>query len=98
MIKIISDTPRPWKTYAGKILIANPAWKSEINCDILKVSSKTGFTQEIVEANAELIVRAVNCHDELIAALESAKSIIIGEFGSCNEFDELLKRAKGGAE
>jgi hypothetical protein len=61
-------------------------------------------TREVEQANAELIVRAVNCHDELIEELELALSTVrthamqtysrvSGE--QAIRIEDLLKRAKG---
>ena len=36
-------------------------------------TGRSDHTDEMLEANAKLIVRAVNCHDDLLAALEWAE-------------------------
>lgn len=56
-------TPRPWTVGAdtADVIGANGF---AVVCDY-----ELGIEREAAEANAALIVHAVNCHDELVAAL-----------------------------
>lgn len=80
-----NTTPRPWELSefdlddATAIGVRNPAvGLNEDNymaiiadCGVV-VGRDPGFIQAERRANAALIVRAVNAHDDLVAALESA--------------------------
>jgi len=56
--------------------------KSERICTL-----NVGLTPEIARANAAFIVRAVNAHEELLAALKNA-SRMLSAWGEDNEFPE----------
>lgn len=86
-------TPRPWKI--GKSLTGDRTpWISNekgnisicIIDDIARSSNDTTRKQEdeINIANARLIVKAVNCHDELVEVLKLAKREIERFFGKEN--------------
>ena len=84
-------TPRPWKisdeysTFGSIAIEANTAGM---------ILVETEVNNKNAEANAELIVRAVNCHDELVSFLESIngrmKDNVMDEY-----LTDLLKRARG---
>jgi hypothetical protein len=60
-------TPGPWYTRHGQISSeTSPHGCTIANCN----ATAKGISDEEVEANAELIVRAVNSHAELVEALE----------------------------
>lgn len=78
-------TPRPWRRpgwpestnlmMAGDVRpYAQPIGVSGDSSQCA-VANAYGETAEQATANADLIVRAVNCHDELVAACEAAASI-----------------------
>jgi hypothetical protein len=86
-------TPRPWKLAQGDYAATD---KTE-NETIFVTGAEYSYKSEKDRANAALIVRAVNCHDELVAALDSLLNGQIGQISSDNiiKLDSLLKRAKG---
>lgn len=96
-------TPRPWRQEGQypsypelglKRYIVDAATGMEIACCQHRVQG-IGARSE-AEANAELIVRAVNCHEELVSFLE--KQLSNDHDFSYPEtlfLEELLKRAKG---
>ena len=62
------STPRPWKVRAPK-----PARYPDYTVETIDghyVASVSIMADNPAHANAALIVRAVNCHDELVAALQ----------------------------
>lgn len=71
-------TPTPWRVYdAGDENYPgiDAGWRSVVmfgNAD--EECGVRGDTREEAEANARFIVHAVNCHDELLAALEQYAS------------------------
>ena len=58
-----AHTPTPWQVANGSPLL--------IGCDGFWIAGMMGLQGEIGEANARFIVRAVNCHDQLVEALEN---------------------------
>jgi hypothetical protein len=84
----VSDkaTPRPWVTGpdldncgGGRNILADT--ESENSVRIAHTNRVVYGGEELVSeaearANAELIVRAVNAHDDLVAALKGAESIL----------------------
>jgi dihydroorotate dehydrogenase len=74
---------------------------------LLIASTWSVYSQEVNQENAALIVRAVNCHDELIEMLFQAEYFIDINFSDPNkpqgrkaiqlknQIRDLLKRAKG---
>ena len=93
-------TPRPWHTRSGDCCIR-----------IVEKSLPEGFSVTICElsigsfnfeANAKLIVKAVNCHDELVEALKEAHAMLenVGiEKGqyygkAINKVDQALSKAE----
>lgn len=65
----MKHTPTPWRTVAGyggiNVIGAN-------EYGVALVHQLVGLNAPQTEANAEFIVRAVNCHDELLAACKAA--------------------------
>jgi hypothetical protein len=87
-------TPRPWTLSSD--VEHSCCYRSAIR------NEKDDLIAEADKADAELIVRAVNCHDELISALE----FLLTEFKdgdistedyyeAKNKCVDLLKRARG---
>lgn len=96
-------TPRPWMwAESPKMKGSWQLWsaheKGIYNTWIANSKGESISTDENF-ANAELIVRAVNCHDELVEKLEVAIRALtrLGEGNSANVFmmKESLKRARG---
>lgn len=89
-------TPRPWRhtpTDESGFYITTE------NMDVVAYCQR-GHIDLISEnqANAELIARAVNCHDELVKAVENLLAIFENEDPDCEPSDKirsLLKRARG---
>lgn len=77
----MKHTPPPWKADKGRTVMHITGQRYGV-CQI----STTGFKgdtpaerkeyAERAEANAALIVRAVNSHDEILSALKDAQSIL----------------------
>ena len=69
MVDISNATPRPWSVDNGYMWGDGDA-SVPVRPVIQEFAvSPGGLLYEEAVANAELIVRAVNCHDELVAAL-----------------------------
>lgn len=82
-MKTNKATPREWKQAAG--------------CKEMILDQKNYNLGEMVnEADAELIVRAVNCHDDLVHALDKAIIQYVPLTSLLHkQLTELLKRARG---
>lgn len=102
-------TPRPW-FLEGDSAICVPEWGSDEPDGVVKIAevkksyyrAKSSPTIKEYKANAELIVRAVNCHEDLIESVSTLINIIKNgcETEEDKEFildfyEQLLKRAKG---
>lgn len=86
-------TPRPWNIDGGITIRADKIPIAHTYSDYLQ-------NHEESKANAELIVRAVNFHDELISAIENTALPLcdMAKFGAPSSrkyLEDLLKRAKG---
>jgi cell division protein ZapA (FtsZ GTPase activity inhibitor) len=74
----VMHTPTPWKTLKGRTVLHIMGAHHGV-CQISTTGYKGSTRAELkeyaerAEANAAFIVRAVNCHDELVAALEKAR-------------------------
>jgi hypothetical protein len=67
----MSHTPTPW--------LIDPATEDEGGCLITASTSKRWpVAWHVSEANAAFIVSAVNSHDEMLAALKSARTRLMG--------------------
>lgn len=69
-------TPTPWRTEEteSRIWIGTPKGESKLDRLILGIDID-GLKAEVIaqkRTDADFIVRAVNCHDELVAALKKA--------------------------
>lgn len=96
--KVVSHTPIPWTTeeYQGepKRIVVGP--NNEMIADCYADSSDDINLPENYKANADFIVRAVNSHEELLAALKLARAEIF-EFNPDNSFvyyDSILAKAE----
>lgn len=82
-------------------------WKinqmGNIDCGEMRICNMPSITgkEEEIKANAQLILRAVNMHDELIAAVKDCYLEVIHKAESnltpelCCKLDQLLKQAEG---
>ena len=73
-----SSTPRPWKYHKGLQVINSPTDDRGISDNICQFFSKTDADFDNYEANAQLIVRAVNrdhVFEELVECLKYALDI-----------------------
>lgn len=96
-------TPRPWKLEGDKMSVSNI--NNEGVCDCYFGVPANTYVEGKYEANARLIVKAVNCHDELVEALEIAlgyaeiqNSEYDGQDKSISKDIELIKQALAKAE
>ena len=65
----LKHTPTPWKV--------NEKYNTITDSDGCGIAQENGINNsQEWEANAKLIVKAVNCHEELLEALIEAKSLI----------------------
>lgn len=94
-------TARPWVNELGASMNHEGAWQSEVRTDLGELvavaygNSNTG--DRSAESRAALIVRAVNAHDALVAALEAIQARLVGEwdhpalvaYGPCREVAEI---------
>ena len=109
-------TPRPWFIDQGKhSLTGASAFKNgrlssyRVPAKIFNVGISKQLTKEENDANAELIVRAVNCHDELCHRITMLQAILNDSLlpDDCRKYlatdydyvndrtEDLLKRARG---
>ena len=87
----VKHTPTPWKLYKdknGARFIQNP---KEL-CTICWVGNEWTPGDWEAQANAQFIVKAVNCHDELFDVLVACKEELIQR--GYNEEDNLLLRVE----
>jgi hypothetical protein len=83
-------TPTPWEDGTGDN--GNDAWvfargAAVADCDLYSDRDRN-------KANAEFIIRAANCHDELLAALKWFIDDIDGTHTVMLDFDANVKRAR----
>jgi hypothetical protein len=72
----MKHTPTPWRTAEGavSILVDLPDHAPQVTQKITDVNGTLSAKERI--ANAAFIVRAVNAHDDLVAALRDAIELI----------------------
>lgn len=96
-------TPTPWHLGGTKnmIVFAEDGWAI---ANAVVHHNKSGF--EKMEANAAFIVKAVNCHEELICALEDCQETVCAKYcdevmgdhcEECRNASAALAKAKGEA-
>lgn len=84
-------TPTPWVT--DSVVEPNHVFGSNGN----HVAKMDGISS----ADAEFIVRAVNCHEELVRCLQQAREFVVnhgptyGKDGVLREWDALIAKAEG---
>lgn len=98
LLKGDKPTPRPWKIDDNPQLPLGIIQDDEDGYGIAEFA----YDHAKDRANAELIVRAVNCHDELIEAVSrfldhalNGKEQTRLSVNDLTRFNNLLKRAKG---
>lgn len=74
------STPTPWAVHGceagcGQIWSIPGDWCVAF-CDTSSPEEGVTTPREVYEANAALIVRAVNCHEELVVTLKIARSAL----------------------
>ena len=72
-MKTDNATPRPWRVVEGNKIVANP--NRTVIADTYGYADDYKY-QPHRDANAELIVRAVNSHEAMKAALELVQSVL----------------------
>jgi len=106
----IEATERPWHSVTLSRLPGEYAECMVMSENGLCIASVEATTNELAEANAALIVQAVNSHDELVRALENiltAVEIVDGSetpdqndtehlLACCDKARAALQRVKGG--
>lgn len=97
----MSHTPTPWefkeKDDEGRFVIIG----ERDGLDVTFVADTIGGLGDAEKANAAFIVKAVNCHDELLAALVNLYALVRGECPSILEndhHDEMVRAAIAKAE
>ena len=93
-------TPRPWEWHKGTFWIRSSANAivAETGIDVRPADVDDRILEEQAEANAALIVKAVNLHDELVEALEriqtfnEAECDILGGIG--DQVAAVLQKAR----
>jgi hypothetical protein len=100
----VGRTAGPWQITPtlGKLAITRPHKKIGIDFDtICRMESNRDGSID-AEANAEFIVRAANCHDELLAAVKELREQLLlrGEpltdQNAIDRADAILKKATEG--
>lgn len=98
-------TPTPWKienqkgkNLGGMIMQQPPYIVSQKGNAVCSMGGGSVF-YENAEANAAFIIRAVNSHGELLAALKTARSIILHDIdeteADCCQIDNAIAKAEG---
>ena len=99
-------TPLPWELHAegagyNSVQACQPD-SSERGCCPIVESFVLGRTREEAEANAAFIVRAVNNHEALLAALKFCRNVLMAnpiemsEHMAIEKADAAIASAKGG--
>lgn len=66
--QVAGHTPRPWKNFDGFIIGSN----GHTVCDPRCLPADDGDNLAEMDANSDLIIRAVNCHEDLLEACKAA--------------------------
>lgn len=72
-------TPRPWaitERHATQNVRDPMFWEKDVIKGGIRVAKCAGFGKNEAEANAQLIVKAVNSHEKLVEALKIAEWMI----------------------
>ena len=67
-------TPTPWDTNG---FLSNDGIRIYHRQDEVAHLSDIGLDQDVLEAHAAFIIRAVNAHDDLLAALKEARNFVL---------------------
>lgn len=81
-------TPRPWRVAPDDLSVMGAA---PVHRHICGTVSNHVPTLAEMRANARLIVRAVNSHDALVAALEDIVTRLVTGFPDANEYPPVKK-------
>jgi hypothetical protein len=87
----MTHTPTPWKLNRFKDCIT----VKEENCILAEKPHGIGDAVNRWGANAEFIVHAVNCHDELVEALKKIVSGKLTGYGVRMLAEKTLAKAEG---
>lgn len=71
-------TPRPWRRTKPQGAFGHEVVAGEgyLNTKLIAQMSHLWGAQDVSEANAELIVRAVNAHDDIVEVLEACRDYL----------------------
>lgn len=73
----MGHTPIPWEVNNGRLIVVDCYGKVIASTDVsIDHPPKRYVDREESKANAEFIVKAVNCHEELIEELRRAKDVM----------------------
>ena len=96
----MTNTPIPWKVFRAKTGVYIGVGEQENGAGILDAGFGLWRSGNERDANAELAVRAVNCHDDLVAALQNFTGIdrkalraLFTRPGEAESFDEFMAQA-----
>ena len=81
-------TPRPWR-------MTQTSMPSQLLLQGGELKDGNSFSIQMSKENAGLIVKAVNCHDELVQALKEADAVLTNQDGRVKE---IIKQALSKAE
>jgi len=102
----MEHTQIPWMehiSYFGKVFVARDMGEAEKLPPLICYIGDMEETDGEDHANAEFIVRAVNCHDELLAVCEELEGYVYHEAGgegcdrlkACKRAWAVIAKAKG---
>lgn len=86
----------PWRTVAGRIIAPDHSGggrPSTVQVGVIGAFDDcelVPFNKERWQADCDLIVQAVNAHDDLVAALTEARAYVAVKAAQVNDFDEPL--------
>lgn len=86
----MTHTPTPWKVLGYTPYGEDYRITDDIGNDIAIVPHWDDEAKIEARANAAFIVKAVNCHEELLEALKEAKKAIQEQMNCCGESDILM--------
>jgi hypothetical protein len=82
---VAEHTPTPWHWFTGKdVDITEPHMKFLVGANGQGMAHTVGLQEPTDTANAAFIVKAVNCHDQLVAAIVDMIRLI-------DNFDEPIR-------
>ena len=87
--KPAAHTPTPWIRRESK---SDVIWIEDGNGRVVMHNSSVKDPED--QANAAFIVRAVNAHEELLAALHEARYLLIGHGRRSDMIDKAMAKAE----